>query len=765
MQTSLNAQIVLSDERVVLRSELGINTSATDYGPTYYGDGVVYVSATAGKLTRRLKAGRRRTPDLTTLWLVKPDAGGYLASPQEFLERLEGKGNSGPAAFSADGKQAFLTQNAGGGRGRSKVARRLQIYESRQSEDGRWSDPVAVPFSDETSNDAHPALAPDGSWMAFVSDRDGGFGGLDLWGVRREGEGWGKPFNLGLGVNTGGNEGFPFIHADGTLYFATTVEGANGGVNHLDIVYSRPDGERWTDPTSLGDPFNSPADDFGLVVDPANQKGYFSSGRAGGIGADDIYSFEIIGAARSVKSSELAIQVTDAVTGGPLQGAAVTYLNTDLTSLTTALEAGVVSVDGDPLRVVGGDNYMTDIAGQGKIRTISGTYLIEVSREGYEPVQIPLVLRGAGTSLPIALSPKQACSTVRISVLDRRSLLPVAGANLTAALTEGGGVSVVESSRLTGADGTVLACLPCGEVYALNASAGGLVGEPVTYSTQEGDCGSGAPRTTLTIYLSPGVAGPGRQTVTQVTGNPLSAGTRLQLPSVFYALNASSLNPDAQHDLDELAKLMQRFGEMRVELGSHTDAIGNADFNKDLSQRRANEAKRYLVERAGIPESRIVATGYGESKLRNGCRDGVACGPAQHRENRRTEVVILDDRGRGAELSLGYVPPSATGRNGPRAITPAVPSERTQNRANVSAGAGESVYYVLAGSFPSARDAGARLSELEKLGYESARVKSLTGVPGSSVIAGEFTDVNRAAQFSRALREAHGIQATVRKAD
>ena len=79
---------------------------------------------------------------------------------------------------------------------------------------------------------------------------------------------------------------------------------------------------------------------------------------------------------------------------------------------------------------------------------------------------------------------------------------------------------------------------------------------------------------------------------------------------------------------------------MEVELSAHTDARGTADYNDELSQRRAESAVQYLVNR-GINAQRITAKGYGERRLRNHCGDGVFCSEDAHKINRRTEVKII----------------------------------------------------------------------------------------------------------------------------
>lgn len=81
--------------------------------------------------------------------------------------------------------------------------------------------------------------------------------------------------------------------------------------------------------------------------------------------------------------------------------------------------------------------------------------------------------------------------------------------------------------------------------------------------------------------------------------------------------------------------------EMKIQLSAHTDARGNALYNKQLSEQRAKAAKKYLVDK-GIAASRIITIGFGESRIRNHCKDGVTCTEDEHLFNRRTEVLILE---------------------------------------------------------------------------------------------------------------------------
>lgn len=746
------AQLPVIEQGIVVRPELSINSVGVDYPASLREGGLVYVSTQVDtRLKRRLKRQRRGKPALERLWYALPNERGALDRPTPFMREGEEKVNVGQVGFDDVRQVAYVTRNAGPARSRSRIAKRLQVYERARQSDGGWGPPVPVEFADATGNDAHPALSPDGSLLIFASDRDGGFGGLDLWGARRAGGMWGVAFNLGPEVNTGGNEGFPFLHADGTLYFATMVTGEGGGGEHYDIAFTRDEGGTWQAPTFLGAPFNSSADDFALVVAEDNRAGYFASSRSGGLGEDDIYRFDLVGVDPEASSSAtLSLAIVDGQTGAPLPGASVVYLDADTTSLASALAREIVTIDGTPLRVIGGERYMTDVNGEGLIDINSGTFLLEVAREGYEAAIVVVEVAPGQSRVSVPLTPKRPCAQVRLSVVEEGSAQPVPGARVL--VNEVGGLAVGEEQN-TGADGTALLCLPCAGRYVLTALNGLRQARPLTYATGGADCGESGASTTVTVYLSEFSEATGRRARPAggiAAGAPLAAGTKFQMPDVYYALNAYRLHPDAERDLDELSRLMQQFPDMRIELGSHTDANGPAAFNRRLSQQRADEARRYLIESAGIASERVVAVGYGESLLRNGCRDGVRCGADLHRENRRTEVTILGE---------GYVSIGEVRANRERFNRRPGPSPRPASRAAPSSAS----YLVIAGTFETRPEAEPTAEDLRKLGYENVATERVPGVSGYAVIAERFSTVAEASQFARALREAHGRAAYVQE--
>ncbi|HEY6163116.1 MAG TPA: OmpA family protein [Bacteroidia bacterium] len=156
-----------------------------------------------------------------------------------------------------------------------------------------WNEPSVLPFCVDSFNFGHPALAPDENMLIFSSDMAGGQGGLDLWYsvYDKKNNSWSPPVNLGPSVNTPGDEAFPYVHDDGTLYFASTGHLGMGGYDIFRAGKLK-DGQ-WNKPENMRAPINSAGDDFGIIFEGKKERGYFTSNRLGGKGGDDIYSFSL----------------------------------------------------------------------------------------------------------------------------------------------------------------------------------------------------------------------------------------------------------------------------------------------------------------------------------------------------------------------------------------------------------------------------------------------------------------------------------------
>lgn len=120
----------------------------------------------------------------------------------------------------------------------------------------------------------------------------------------------------------------------------------------------------------------------------------------------------------------------------------------------------------------------------------------------------------------------------------------------------------------------------------------------------------------------------------------LGEGLSIVLKNIHYDFDQSAIRPDAGRILNNLVNVMRQNPSLRIELSSHTDSRGKDEYNLSLSQKRAEAAVQYLVSK-GIEMERLVARGYGETRLLNSCANGVECPEEAHQANRRTEIRIL----------------------------------------------------------------------------------------------------------------------------
>ncbi|MES2418779.1 MAG: OmpA family protein [Bacteroidota bacterium] len=114
----------------------------------------------------------------------------------------------------------------------------------------------------------------------------------------------------------------------------------------------------------------------------------------------------------------------------------------------------------------------------------------------------------------------------------------------------------------------------------------------------------------------------------------------ITLSNIYYDTGSAQIRQDASSDLEKLVLFLVDNPEISIEIASHTDSRGSAASNLTLSQRRAQEVVNYLKWH-GINGSRLISRGYGETRLINGCKDGVPCTAAQHEQNRRTEFKVV----------------------------------------------------------------------------------------------------------------------------
>lgn len=234
-----------------------------------------------------------------------------------------GTAEMGACCFTKDGRTMYFTYSKPIN-GKDLGAK---IYRSERAS-GEWGEAQEVKlFADSSITVGHPALNPAGDTLYFVSDAAGGEGGKDIWCAELDNNEWVNPQPLGKGINTAADEMYPYVHADGTLYFASNGHPGYGG---LDIYKAERDTTNkdsivWV-LYNMGAPFNGAGDDFGITFAGETQDGFFSSNRGDKKGYDKIYRFVL------PEMEFLAEGIVTDEQGNPLSDAALRIVGSDGTN-------------------------------------------------------------------------------------------------------------------------------------------------------------------------------------------------------------------------------------------------------------------------------------------------------------------------------------------------------------------------------------------------------------------------------------------------
>lgn len=409
---------------VKLYNATALNTPKLDFSPTYYKDGLVFVSTrNNASMNQQDEWINDNCMDL----YYAPIQEGQMMEPKPFSDELNGKFHEGPVSFTDDQQKIFFSRN-NYIRGKRKTSKnkitKLKIYTAEQQK-GLWKNITELPFNSDEYDVCHPTLSADERILVFSSSKgEGHQGGMDLYASLWVGDYWTTPINLGPEINTKGNEVFPYLYKDGSLYFASTGHGGLGGLDIFVALFTGSnDQSGWKFPLNIGAPFNSPYDDFGLILNAEENAGFLTSNRLGGQGQDDIYQFTIqsSGSLETVKPRPqfpMQICVYDKKTNERLESAQVTIRKTNPSNLSTERRQELgLSVDENLIlslkSVREGVNEYTiqlrsakegqrDEMGNKMVGEINSTndegifpytmyaretYLLEVEKEGYVTVQ------------------------------------------------------------------------------------------------------------------------------------------------------------------------------------------------------------------------------------------------------------------------------------------------------------------------------------------------------------------------------------------
>ena len=274
---------LLKKQSPVTLQALTGNTSKTEFDAKKIGDELIFTSSSKPEIYKN--------NGLPFLGIVKAPLKnpGEIGNQSIFSSALfKENANDGTPAFTKDGSTVVFAR---GNTGKSKdPSPDVDLYMSKKTGNA-WSEPERLSISDSLAWDGSPSFSADERTLYFSSNRKGGKGGVDLYRVPIDNSGrFGRPINLGSTINTPGDELFPYVSANGKLYFSSDGHPSIGGLDLF--VASRNESEIVVE--HLGVPINSIGDDFAISFSDSTQ-GYISSNRPGGKGDDDIYFFKSTG--------------------------------------------------------------------------------------------------------------------------------------------------------------------------------------------------------------------------------------------------------------------------------------------------------------------------------------------------------------------------------------------------------------------------------------------------------------------------------------
>ncbi len=579
------------------------NSDKSDICAIKYYDATVFASA-------RTKVSWIKTEHAWTnsaylkMYATRKDGNGKELKPILFMGDLNSKFNDGPISFTKDYNMVYFTRNNVGKDDKSKEGlSKLAILMAYLDENG-FSEVEMMPFDNVQYNFTHPSISPDGYTLFFASDMPGGFGGMDIYRVKKDSLGvWGKVENMGDKVNTAGSDVFPYFSPDSIFYFASNGHSGLGG---LDIYEAKMKNGQVTRIYNMGVPVNSQYDDFALYIGEDLKSGFISSNRKAGDMDDDIYDLSIL---RKVK-----------------RGKDVTLVFFDKQS----------GEQVDSLRfMVNNDSLVTNDKGQYLLSVEDDTrYKINFAESGYFPVQ---------DSVSAESSPEDAF--VKEIVVEKDPKIAV-----KALITDAKSAALLDSVTI--------------RITDINTSfeyPAYVTGDSGSYTLQLPDKRIGDKLAFLirldkpgylqrTLVFTKDITAPGVLDMNQSMSFSLGKievgmdlAKMIDLKPIYFDLGKATIRPDAATELDKIVQVMNEYPGMYIELGSHTDCRSSAKSNLKLSDQRAKASAAYIVKK-GIKSERIVGKGYGETKLLNtcACEDKVisTCTEEEHSINRRTEFII-----------------------------------------------------------------------------------------------------------------------------
>ncbi len=589
-----NMELFYKDSANYTIAKAPFSSDADDFSPAYFQNRIVFSSD-------RTKFSMVRS---TYNWTKSSFLDLYVANPEDkeaspFSNRLNSIYHEGPVTFSKNQDTIIFTRS---NYFRSRLRKsneginKLSLFEAVWDlKSNNWINIQPLSLNDDQYSCEHPALSPDGTDLYFTSDKPGGLGGLDLYVSHyitdSQGAGsWSPPINLGPGINTPGNDMFPFVDHQGNLWYAS-----NGipGLGGLDVFFACKLGEGFSTPINPGYPFNTRFDDFGFITLDTGESGYFSSDRNNTFGDDDIFSLK-----QSFRNHN--ISVFDAKTKKSLP----------FTSIVVAEEGT------EPVTILSNSNGREDV----KINPFK-SYRFLVANKNYKE-----------SRLEFNREKLQELDTIKVALVRESPLYMLKGIIFSAIGNKPvSGATIVLKNRLRSISEEV------------KCDANGLFQlelQPESdYQIKVAKLANKTKCWLATVNLS--TKGIKKDSTFTPSIPVYFAGDVIVMKNINFKLDRWDILPETAKELDQIVLLMNENSELAVELRSYSSSMDSKQYNIDLAQFRADAAANY-VRSKGITAGRIVAKGYGETQLTTKLPNGFIRSPGQNLQSSRTEICISE---------------------------------------------------------------------------------------------------------------------------
>lgn len=603
-----------------------VNTKYTEYNPVVSADETVMAYTALRPNNGKTRSGDKFIEEI----YISMNQSGTWTEPK--LVPIASEYNVGTAGISADGQKMLIFMG-----GVTDPGSLFQINKSGDT----WSKPslIAPTVNHPKFLESTASITPDGKSIYFASDKNGGYGGLDIYRTTLQQNGtWSTPVNLGPEINTKANEDAPFIHPDQkTLFFTSDGHYSMGG---RDIFMTKLVKDKWTSPENMGYPVNTTANDnyFTLIAD--GTRGYFSSDRKGGLGGQDIYYLDMPEESANIPLTMIKGKILNAETGKPMP--TKIYLIDNQTNKKLDFVYDPDPVTGHYLIILPpAKNYDMVIESEG---FLPYTLNINVPNQDYfyelyqminlrvikqfdvvvgQEVQVKNAFYDTDQDVKADLRKSHEAKLVQggnVDVYDM--MLDLMAANdeegikyLTGLIDHKDPIEGVNFDEKTNSKIEVAA-----RTYYYDESeedkfekkdVGGktILSLPTMVVTEEAKRYKDQPK------KSAGV----------------DASVLARKARIYFDAGKSDLKDQYNKDLDQLLELLTKNKDLGVEISGFASAEGSEEMNRELSNKRAIAVLDYINHR-GIVRRRIIAKGYGAAKEENATKE----------EGRRVEVRIVD---------------------------------------------------------------------------------------------------------------------------